>query len=477
MGELLRFILSTEAQFSNSKRRLPALYSDFRQLHEVNPEGYTANISAWQSALAHASREGIIPGPDGSENLLILSTGEELLRELETKEWGRPLALGTVVKESLENKQLFPLQEFLTRSEKINTNTRAITPWQVLAWGLRLLGLAGGMSGEDKLPVGRFVVLKNVEEATNNVLKEVSGRDRVDRTFSKSLFKTEFERALNSRHPLSRADLDVLLKYLSRDKNAVVYDDEAIKFVAPGDRSTTITPEDGAIASLKTLIADQTSQIATLSRRVDELSVVARKSVTVNNKAAAMAALRSKKLAETMLTKRAENLAQLEEILNSIRHAADQVEMVKVMEASTGVLKSLHKQIGSVDKVEAVVDGLRDEMTQVDEVGQVINELGHVTGEDEVEVDEEFEAMEREEAEKRAKMEEAETARRLASLDELEARGAVVKSAAIPEKEREKSVEESIEALKRISLEEERPAAERLTHKDRHPEDHAVPAD
>ncbi len=212
-----------------------------------------------------------------------------------------------------------------------------------------------------------------------------------------------------------------------------------------------------------------------LSRRVDELSAVARKCVTAKNKAAAMAALRSKKLAEIMLTQRSENLGKLDTILSSIRQAADQIEMVKVMEASTWVLKSLHKQIGSVEKVGAVVESMRNEMAQVDEVGQVINELGSVTGEDEVEVDEEFEAMEREEAEKRTKNEEAETARRLATLDEVEARGNTVKQAAMSE--REKNVEESTEGLKRISLEEDRPATERLTEGDRCPEDRPVPAD
>lgn len=44
-----------------------------------------------------AAGEGLMPpGPDGPE-LLSLRMGEELLRSLETREWGKPLALGKVI--------------------------------------------------------------------------------------------------------------------------------------------------------------------------------------------------------------------------------------------------------------------------------------------------------------------------------------------------------------------------------------------
>ena len=44
-----------------------------------------------------AAGEGLMPpGPDGSE-FLSIRMGEELLRSLETREWGKPLALGKVI--------------------------------------------------------------------------------------------------------------------------------------------------------------------------------------------------------------------------------------------------------------------------------------------------------------------------------------------------------------------------------------------
>lgn len=95
------------------RARLPSLYSDFSLQRHTNPDGYASNVSAWQRALAKAARAGCIPSSilgshsDGQQNkegggghknsLLVLKTGDGLVRELESAEWGRPVALGCVV--------------------------------------------------------------------------------------------------------------------------------------------------------------------------------------------------------------------------------------------------------------------------------------------------------------------------------------------------------------------------------------------
>ena len=53
------------------------------------------------------------------------------------------------------------------------------------------------------------------------------GRDEVDRVFTRSLFVSEVAKALHTENPtLTDLDLDVLLRYLVRDKGAVAYDGE-----------------------------------------------------------------------------------------------------------------------------------------------------------------------------------------------------------------------------------------------------------
>ena len=162
------------------------------------------------------------------------------------------------------------------------------------------------------------------------------------------------------------------------------------------ETSSVLSTQDRTIASLKTLITDINMQVAMLSTRISTLSESAQKAINNSNRTSALAALRSKKLTETTLTQRSETLAQLEEVYGNIEQAADQFAIVRVMEASTGVLRNLHAQVGTIDKVEDVIEGLRDEMCKVDEIGGVIRtgaQRDSVIDEDAI--DEELESLEK----------------------------------------------------------------------------------
>ncbi|KAI9800314.1 MAG: hypothetical protein M1833_003428 [Piccolia ochrophora] len=469
MSELLNFVLDHEEQFRRA--RLPSLYSDFRRLRTINPDGYAANVKAWQTALAHATRAGRVPPSSaGEKDRLVLNTGEELVQALESKEWGRPQALGVVLKEAVAKKDLLPLQDFLTSNDSVYHTSWFVTPWHVLRWSLRQLGLAGSLSGEDQLAVGRFIFLANVEECARKVTTAVSGHDRVERIFSKEMFKAEVSRILNEPCGVSETDTDALLIYLKRDRQEIAYDGNTIKFKAPNDASNAITREDETIAALKTLIAEHEVQMSKLTQRVDDLADSARQAVNRKNRVAALAALRSKKLAESTLSQRSDTLAQLEAVFAQIRQASDQVQLVRIMEASTGVLKSLNREVGGVDRVDSVVDQLREEMSRVDEVGAVIGEAGAASeGVDEGEVDDELEEMEREQREERAREEEAEAATTSAEAAGEKAVGAdqagpteqVSARATSHGESADAELEGSIDELHRMSLDDARPSPTR----------------
>ncbi len=399
--------------------------------------------------------------------MLVLSVDEDLLRALSTKEWGRPLALGTVVRNAIEKKEMMPLSNFMSATQSIYKRSWGISPWSILSWGLKQAGLTGGTSGEDKVPVAKLVILANVEEASKEVLRRMSVHgSRIDRIYSKEMFYKDYEDVLGDQQHISHADLEVLLKHLSRDKGEAAYDGQTIKFKAQTDSAPpVVTHEDATIASLKTLIVDLEGQITSLSERVEKLTVTATEAVGRKNMVAAKAALRSKKLAEGHLNKQLAVFGQLEEVYTKIEQAADQVELVRIMEGSTGVLRSLNKEVGGIERVDDVVDQLKEEMMMVDEVGGVIAEAGPGAI-DEGEVDDELEALESEEREKREaveataeeekeKSEAAQTQRRLEALEQME------KEAGAAEKLREKgessqkeerALEESIEGLQRLSM-------------------------
>ena len=311
--------------------------------------------------------------------------------------------------------------------------------------------------------------------------------NQTDRIYPISIFSSEAARILNTQGKLTESDLQVILVYLARDKSAIIYDNQVgqieisptrylthwlqtVKFKGPGDTSSMLSTQDKTIASLKILIADMNGQIAMLARRISELSKTARAAVENKNTISALAALRSKKLNETVLAQRTEALIQLEEIYSKIEQAADQVAILRVMKAGAGVLRSLNAEAGGIEKVEDLVEILRDEMSKVDEVSSAIDAGGHENRfSDEDGIDEELESLERqakaEQEEKEARL----TAERLASiggnggvkgrdgLQQDEGSENMQSASQGPEVALDRPIEEGIKALNRLSLEEARP--------------------
>jgi charged multivesicular body protein 7 len=276
------------------------------------------------------------------------------------------------------------------------------------------------------------------------------------RIFSEELFASIFAPTIGV-DKLSSNDLSVLLTHLARDRSAIAFSptSHTVKFKSPSEQEpSSITPEDANIASLRALIASIEPQIQQLTARLSELDTAAKEAVAKKHLIAARSALRSKKLTDTKLQQRITTLTQLEDVYAKIEQAADQVEMVRIMELSSQTLGSLNKKTGGVERVQDVMDELRSQMMDVDDVTAVINEesAGKV---DEGEVEDELEAMENVEREKveaaerkereakeakEAELQAEETKRRLAELDTLgeKQEEATLKSAEpVPSNERE----------------------------------------
>jgi charged multivesicular body protein 7 len=294
-------------------------------------------------------------------------------------------------------------------------------PWTLAAWARRQVGFGtGDGDGEDQLPSSQhpLVVVANVDAAAQAFHRRLESEadgggdyaSRVQRTFTQAMFRKRFEDVLGSgeRQRLSPTDMDVLLKYLARDKGEIVYDARAIRIIAPGENGVRgVTEEDASIASLRELLEYLGHQAELLSKRVEEMGAKAKEAVAKKNRVAALAALRSKKLAESSLETRLATRSRLEEVADRIEQAADQVALVKVMESSADVLKNLNAQVGGAERVEDIVERLRDQVGQVDEVQSILAEPGILGGDvvDESKIDEELVAMEQEEKQKREEAE------------------------------------------------------------------------
>ncbi|MCJ1413462.1 hypothetical protein MMC19_007567 [Ptychographa xylographoides] len=454
MHSLLEFLSTQEEQFR--KPRLASLYSDFRLQRATNPHGYAANLSAWETGLAHAAWAGLLPG---GHDTLLLTTGEALLRALETKEWGRPLALAPVIDEAISQGRMISVESFIKSPTSIYHRSWFILPWRLLSWSTYRIGLESPFSTSGTLQNERYVLVKNVEKAAVKVKAAIAcHQSRVDRVLSIQEFRKEVEIALGITSGLTNDDFRILLVHLSRDMKCLSYDSQVVKIGYGGDNVVSeITQEDINIVSLKSLIANLSKQLEVLSPKINELDQKARAAVSNKNRVVAMASLRSKKLYETVFFRRSETLAQLEAVYRKIEEAVDQVEAIRVMQTSSQVLQALNSEVGGTERVEDVLEDLRRNMAQVNEVSDILNEAaqaGSVV--DESNIDDELEALEREDQAKSHRTSATETKEKLEHLertltpssDHITAKSEVRHEASSGQD----AMNDSTRALKRLSL-------------------------
>ncbi|OAA46285.1 SNF7 family protein [Metarhizium rileyi] len=397
MGDLAEVLSEHDLNFR--KARLPALYSDFRPQRTLNPDGYRANILAWQDALSYLSLKGLLCDRSPKSGLLFLHTDEHLPRRLTSKYFGQPLALGAAVRQAIADGKFVPLHTFLQPHTATFTQSLSSISWNAAEWTFRQLGIKDMASSNDRVPVGQYVILGNLEAVFQEFKRQVAWRtSHFDRIFTKLQFQSLFAPTLVAGQCLSEQDVEILLTFLSRNKGFIDYNGDIIRIRKASDESN-INTEDIAVASIKELIANLRHQTASLNNRIDFLTHETMSALKRKNRAAAQASLKSRKLAESSLANRYATLNQLENIAARIEQASDQVQFVNVMRSSAKALKCLNTQIGGSVGVHQVMDQIREQMSEVDEVAAILAES---TGEtiNESEIEDELKALENETREK-----------------------------------------------------------------------------
>ncbi|KAF8463516.1 Snf7-domain-containing protein [Kalaharituber pfeilii] len=390
------------------RSRFTSLYSDFRPLRTINPDGYFANVSAWESFLRDATRHGLT---SPSHDTLVLTTSTLLLGELATEEEGRPLAIGAVVTESLTTKALIPLTTFLTQPDSIYTQSWASTITNFVWSRIPIVGETAAPvddSREGTLKTAQYVVVKNVEEAARAVVKQQAERrsGRVSDVWTIEGFAEEFMNPFGKGR-FTDNDLMVILKYLERDAKEISVSGNTIKFKPPtSPRPTLITATDTTLASLKHTISITHVSLTALTTHSTALSTRAKSFLVCNNRPAALSALRTKKLVEQHIETRAASLAQLEGVLYQLEQAADNATLIRLLSEGGKALKEMNQEVGGVEKVEEVMEQLREAGEDAEEMNRVMNREGLVSEHvDEGEVEEELEELLREEEQRREREE------------------------------------------------------------------------
>lgn len=232
------------------------------------------------------------------------------------------------------------------------------------------------------------------------MLAEYTARPRkIDRIFSLESLQEDVLSSLKI--DMSETDTLVLATHLASSFNVSFDSSQSIvKFPARNSKAEPVTPEDATLLLIKTTLCKLDTLIGQLTSRQAQLQADARRYLSSNppNKTMALSALRSSKLAESALKTQVNQQHSLEEVLNGIETAQGNLEMMQVMERSDAVIRGLNKQIGGVDRVEEIMDAVREGMQDAAEINAVLHDTGAVI--DEQEVEDELAELERQEKEK-----------------------------------------------------------------------------
>lgn len=258
-------LLSLPTYDTTSPSRLKFLYSDFSGQKHANPSSFTSSVEWWRRTLeavvlngwqAQSAAESSMP-----DRLVLHATGQTMAESFRLEGVGRPLGLPAVIvspctliahiiemsywwillvkAELCHSKTYFPLTQFLNATQSVYDpgwlpyRIASFVVGKPLWWALQQLSIVSsddsyGSSGEAerwKKVKGDYVVLGLLERAADAVLSKQeakSGISLADSLYNFESFKRAYASDVLPNATLSDLDLRVLLRYIERDKRAIV---------------------------------------------------------------------------------------------------------------------------------------------------------------------------------------------------------------------------------------------------------------
>ena len=125
----------------------------------------------------------------------------------------------------------------------------------------------------------------------------------------------------------------------------------------------------------------------------DRETEIARECLTRGDKPKALLALRRKKFQESLLAKADAQLETLEQLTSNVEFALLQKDVVFGLQQGTKVLNQIHTEMGGLQQVEKLMGENEEARQYQQEISEMLG--GQMSNQDEDEVEEELEALER----------------------------------------------------------------------------------
>ncbi|WVO18556.1 hypothetical protein L204_106275 [Cryptococcus depauperatus] len=417
-----------------SKARLQALYASTSAQRTTNLTGYNANSQWWASILEETLRTGWLNGEDGDR--LIMRVDEALLGRLVDEKGLRPRGIGGVMERlaTATPSAIHTLASFMTSSTPLYLPPTLASRFigRPLWWAFSQLNPFGGGDNAEREETlwtrygkGKeyvhMILLEQSTAAFSAYMLKNPVLSYTGSLYDLESFLTEYGQVCfpkgttkkqlpEGKHQLSKRDVEVLVKWMSRDCGLIVTDGTVIKILEVGQTVADhpITDADRGSVSVSKALLKIKLQIEDIERQITESQQKAKKYLTSNQKSVALSYLRSKKQLEELLSKRVASSEQLRAVISSIDQAKGDAEIMAAYEISAATLsKVLAHPALSPDSIASTTDALAEAMANQEEIDQAVRVGREVAmGSRRMDVDEdelakELEDLVKEEKEKR----------------------------------------------------------------------------
>ena len=368
------------------KSRLQSLYRDFRDLKELNKDGYEANINTWKDFLLKTMLN--------DKGKLTLHCGADILNDLRTDVYGEPKSIDVVLDAWIKDNTLLTSEFFYdpqqTDIDQSPKNSNLLT---------RLFGYLsiGGTEFTTRKVTSESSYLKDIKLFIKDNIKETAGevitsiKEEIIANSSSSIDLIMDTDSFKNRCGISKlvkneSDQDVLLYYLEQYAHVILRNHNVIKVINKRESSAdenipdnTITESDLNIVLVKSTISKLDREISKLEKDIN--TIIAKqhsKNYHELSRDSQKAILKSRIITKRYRDRLTANRENLKAILQELRTSTTNKMIVDTLQKSHNTIKMINESIGPVEKIDELMENIAEQRDITQNVTEALSKPSEI---------------------------------------------------------------------------------------------------
>jgi len=389
----LYIIMSNKIKLPTS--RLASLYRDFRDLKDLNPDGYQANINTWKDYFTNNLLN--------DTSTLSVHCGKNLLHKLNDSIYGEPKSIDIVIDELVSENILIPSESYFdTNKIDFDSSSNKIG---ILSRLFGLLGLRNEMKFTSRvtrdddtyLKTDILIVINNVKKSGRTIADNIS-KNIVDNSSELTDLVMNTDTFFKSSKVCdlwkNKIDQNIVLFYLEYYLHLIITDKNIVKVISDINKkeleisNNKITDIDIGIVEIKNTLNNLNKQISKLVNEINEIETKLQSGKYKSlSRTTQKGILKNKIISQRYLEKLSGNKNNLTEIMRQLNMSLVNKTMFDTLKQSHDVITSISDYIGSIDKVTELLEDIdveNEKATELNEILSKTNDLDNSLFEEEV---------------------------------------------------------------------------------------------